>query len=102
MAHKASPMESSLENVEYHIDEDVGFALPNPLKQWEVEKPSEVIGTSTGQQQQVRVAAMVLAAGVAGLAPAVGVSRGSSASSGCERQLPALIAPQEQEEVEKP
>ncbi|XP_008142081.1 indoleamine 2,3-dioxygenase 1 [Eptesicus fuscus] len=33
MAHKASPMESSLENVEYHIDEDVGFALPNPLEE---------------------------------------------------------------------
>lgn len=32
MTHKASPMEGSLENVEeYHIDKDVGFALPNPL-----------------------------------------------------------------------
>lgn len=34
MAHKAFPMESSWGNVEeYHIDEDVGFALPNPLEE---------------------------------------------------------------------
>ncbi|CAK6442658.1 unnamed protein product [Pipistrellus nathusii] len=33
MAHKASPMESSLESEEYHIDEEVGFALPNPLEE---------------------------------------------------------------------
>lgn len=32
MAHKASAMESSLEiSKEYHIDEHVGFALPDPL-----------------------------------------------------------------------
>ncbi|XP_016051123.1 PREDICTED: indoleamine 2,3-dioxygenase 1 [Miniopterus natalensis] len=34
MAHKASPMESSWKILEeYHIDEDVGFALPNPLEE---------------------------------------------------------------------
>ncbi|XP_006086315.1 indoleamine 2,3-dioxygenase 1 [Myotis lucifugus] len=34
MAHQAFPMESSWGNVEeYHIDEDVGFALPNPLEE---------------------------------------------------------------------
>lgn len=40
MAHdKASPVESSWKiDEEYHIDEDVGFALPNPL----VRKSTEI------------------------------------------------------------
>ncbi|XP_036314571.1 indoleamine 2,3-dioxygenase 1 [Pipistrellus kuhlii] len=33
MAQKASPMESPLENEKYHIDEELGFALPNPLEE---------------------------------------------------------------------
>ncbi|XP_037022880.2 indoleamine 2,3-dioxygenase 1 [Artibeus jamaicensis] len=34
MAHKASPMETFSEiSKEYHIDEQVGFALPNPLEE---------------------------------------------------------------------